>query len=173
MPALGINTMSKDVEAIGDIVDGTKYNTSGSPADEYYRYENLKRKIGSSGLSSGEQTKVLQAVSEREGIELKILAKLADITESSPEFAQVYDLTGTRDKFEQAQRLAQVVYDKVRAEAILGFYTPDKTTLLNHFRERTLPAAQLRTTAVGTLGQESSVAARITSGIAAALGIRS
>lgn len=134
---------STDVEGLGDIINGTNYVT-GSAADEYYKYKLLEAKLAKSGLNPDERNKVLQSQSEREAIELQILLRLSDITESSPEWAQVVDITGSRDRFEQAKRLAETVYDKVRAEAILGFYTPEKDALKQHFANRTRASAQVR-----------------------------
>lgn len=140
---------SKDVEGIQDIVNGTKYDNHGSAQEEYYRNELLRIKLlRDNTLSTVEKEAILQATSEREGIELRILAKLSAITESSPEFAQVVDLTGTKDKFEQAKRLAEVTYDRIRAQQVLSFYTPEEAVMKQHFRARTLPAALARTTAV-------------------------
>ena len=134
---------STDVEGLADVVNGTNY-VSGSAADEYYKYKLLEAKLAKSKLDSGDQNKILQSQSEREAIELQILLRLSDITESSPEWAQVVDITGSRDRFEQAKRLAETVYDKVRAEAILGFYTPEKSALQQHFANRTRASAQVR-----------------------------
>ena len=67
-----------------------------------------------------------------------------DITESSPEFSQVVDITGSRDRYEQARILAEVVYDKARAEQILSWYTPNKESLTSHFSARTDKALTIR-----------------------------
>lgn len=145
---------SKDVEQVNDIVNGTKYDNSGSAQEEYYRRELLQKKldrVGDSILTDEDKLKIMRASSEREGIELQILAKLADITESSPEFAQVVDLTGTKDKYEQAKRLAEVSYDRIRSEQILNFYTPSKEKMREHFKTRTLPSAVARAAAVGPI----------------------
>ena len=124
----------------GDVVSAKK----GSAQEEYYKYMLLKEKLKQSGEGSGDggfKHPLLQVQSEREGIEMQILKKLINITESSPEFSQVADITGSRDRYEQARILSEVVYDKVRAEAILGFYTPDKDALQSHFVERTVRAS--------------------------------
>ena len=128
----------------GDVVSAKK----GSAQEEYYKYMLLKEKLKQSGEGEGDggfKHPLLQVQSEREAIEMQILKKLITITESSPEFSQVADITGSRDRYEQARILSEVVYDKVRAEAILGFYTPDKDVLQNHFVERTLKSSEGRT----------------------------
>ena len=145
----------KDVEQIADVVNGTKYDNHGSAAEEYYRYMLLEKKLqGRTGAD-----RILKATSEKEEIEYRILLKISALTESSPEFAQVVDLTGTRDKFEMARRLAETVYDKVRAEQILGFYTPSKEVLKSHFYDRIRGATQLRVRNAVATAQSGQAAA--------------
>ena len=155
---------STDVEGLADVVNGTNY-VSGSAADEYYKYRLLQAKLEKSGLAAGDRDKILQSQSEREAIELQILLRLSDITESSPEWAQVVDITGSRDRFEQAKRLAETVYDKVRAEAILGFYTPEKTALQQHFANRTRASAQVRSTFLSGTPQPVSWFGRVAAAV--------
>ena len=84
----------KDIEGVGDVINGTKC-TGGDAQQEYYKLRLLqeKPKNAPGGLDSAFAKKVLNQRSEKEEIEWLVLAKLADITESSPEFAQVRDLT--------------------------------------------------------------------------------
>ena len=105
---------------LGDVVS----KKGGSAAEDYYRYMLLKAKVDAGSADK----KLLKFQSEKETIELSILTNLMDITESSPEFSQVVDITGSRDRYEQARILAEVVYDKARAEQILSWYTPNKTS---------------------------------------------
>ena len=118
----------------GDIVSAKK----SSAQEEYYRYMLLQAKLQNLNPADGRAVDpLLTAQSEREVIELSILRKLMGITESSPEFSQVVDITGSRDRYEQARILSEVVYDKVRAETILSFYTPEKTSMETYFRDAT------------------------------------
>jgi len=126
---------------LGDIVS----KKGGSAAEDYYRYMLLKEKV-KNGL--GDES-LLTFQSEKEAIEMSILTNLLNITESSPEFSQVVDITGSRDRYEQARILAEVVYDKARAEQILSWYTPDKKSLTDHFSARTDKAVTLRTSKGG------------------------
>ena len=121
---------------LGDIVS----KKGGSAAEDYYRYMLLKEKV-KNGL--GDES-LLTFQSEKEAIEMSILSNLLNITESSPEFSQVVDITGSRDRYEQARILAEVVYDKARAEQILSWYTPNKTSLTDHFTARTNKAVTIR-----------------------------
>ena len=114
----------------GDIVSAKK----GSAAEEYYRYMLLKEKLAV--LKDSESNPLLKVQSEREAIEMSILGNLISITESSPEFSQVVDITGSRDRYEQARILSEVVYDKARAEQILSWYVPSVDSLKGHFKSR-------------------------------------
>jgi len=106
----------------------------GSAADRYYNYMLMKEKLADNNGNLGDKaSKVLKSKSEKEEIEYDILQKISDIKESSPEFAQVSEITGTTDKFEMARELASLVYDKVRAEQILQFYTPSRADLQQKF----------------------------------------
>jgi len=121
---------------LGDIVS----KKGGSAAEDYYRYMLLKEKV-KNGL--GDES-LLTFQSEKEAIEMSILSNLLNITESSPEFSQVVDITGSRDRYEQARILAEVVYDKARAEQILSWYTPGKDSLTDHFKARNSKALEVR-----------------------------
>jgi hypothetical protein len=123
----------------GDIVSSKK----ASAQEEYYRYMLLKEKLAATADGSTADP-LLKVQSEREAIEMSILRNLINITESSPEFSQVADITGSRDRYEQARILSEVVYDKVRAESILSFYTPDAEHLRNHFSVRTARSLETR-----------------------------
>ena len=123
----------------GDIVSSKK----ASAQEEYYRYRLLEAKLKNMKEGSGADD-LLKVQSEREAIEMAILRNLIKITESSPEFSQVADITGSRDRYEQARILSEVVYDKVRAESILNFYTPDRETMSAHFTTRTSKSLEVR-----------------------------
>lgn len=113
-----------------------------SAQEEYYRYMLLEAKL--KNLKNSESDDLLKVQSEREVIEINILRKLLNITESSPEFSQVVDITGSRDRYEQARILSEVVYDKIRAETILSFYTPEKASMETYFKDITRQSAQDR-----------------------------
>jgi hypothetical protein len=122
---------AKDGHQSADIVS----HKGRSAQEEYYRYKLLESKL--KNLQDDNADPLLTVTSEREAIEMNILRKLILITESSPEFSQVVDITGSRDRYEQARILSEVVYDKVRAETILGFYTPPPTEMKRYFLDRT------------------------------------
>jgi len=139
----------KDIEGVGDVINGTKY-TGGDAQQEYYKLKLLQEKLKNTpgGLTSDFAKKVLGQRSEKEEIEWLVLAKLADITESSPEFAQVRDLTGTENKMDQAKKLAEIAYNRIRSEQIMSWYSADKEDMLAHFYDRTKKSADVRNPAI-------------------------
>ena len=131
---------TRETPQTGDLIGhtGNHSATNGSAQEQYYRYMLMKEKLGGKGDA------ILKATSEREDIEVQILQKLVNITESTPEFAQIVSITGSSDRFEQARILAESVYDKIRAEQVLSFYTPSKAVLEANFYNKTLASAQDR-----------------------------
>ena len=161
----------KEVEQSGDLLNGSFHSSSGNhggAAEKYYSYMLLKEKL--LNRNNAAVPDILKATSEKEDIEYMILAKLVKITESSPEFAQIQSLTGTADRFEQSRILAEAVYDKLRAEQILGFYTPEKDLLLNNFYTKTSRSAVERNQHVAA-GVAQNVTDGIATRVARALGI--
>jgi hypothetical protein len=101
---------------------------SASPQDEYFRYMLMKEKLGAG-------SSILSAKSEQDEVEIKILEKLINVRESTPEWNQVVDLTGSKNRFEQARILAEIAYEKEKAEKVLSFYVPSKATLAGIFQK--------------------------------------
>ena len=131
---------TSETNQAGDLVSAGGHSAiNGSAQEQYYRYMLMKEKLAHKGEAG-----ILGATSEREDIEHNILEKLVKITESSPEFAQIVSITGSSDRFEQARILGATVYDKVRAEQVLSFYTPDKKELEESFYRKTLASASDR-----------------------------
>lgn len=128
-------------------------NKKASAQDEYYRYMLLEAKLKNLKDPDGNVDELLKVQSEREVIEMNILRKLMSITESSPEFSQIVDITGSRDRYEQARILSEVVYDKIRAETILSFYTPDKGKMETYFKDATKASSKVRLAKLGGAGQ--------------------
>ena len=161
---------TKETPQAGDLIGHTGNHSSvaGSAQDQYYRYMLMKEKL--TNRNDAIVPDVLKATSEREEIEYQILEKLVKITESSPEFAQIVSITGSTDRFEQARILAEAVYDKVRAEQVLSFYTPDKKVLMENFYSKTLASSQDRFTKVATGAATNGTT--VASSLLSALGIR-
>jgi hypothetical protein len=76
-------------------------------------------------LNTDEQT-ALQSISTREKVELKTLARLYQLEDTSPEFLQVKAITGGRDREDIAAKLTQKYLEKVQVEDVLNrFLAPD------------------------------------------------
>jgi hypothetical protein len=115
-----------------------------SPQDEYYRYKLMEAKLG-------KDSAILKAKSEQDEVEIQILKKLINIRESTAEWNQVVDLTGSKNRFEQARILAEISYEKEKAEQVLSFYVPSKTALGKVFKKTNDNAVALRSGAGGGL----------------------
>ena len=130
---------------------------SSSAAERYYNYMLMKEKLSANAQTKARGDKIIASLSEKEEIEQQILVKLVGIKESSPEFSQVSEITGSTDKFEMARELASLVYDKTRAEQILSFYTPSQTALKEQFFKSQTSSAKDRIQALagggGVAGQ--------------------
>jgi len=115
--------------AYGDDKMGTDVFTSevrerGSAAEKYYEYMLLKEKLGTTA-NAQTRDKILGSTSEKDAIKVKVLEKIIVLPESSPEFSQLVSITGTEDKFQQAEWIADRVYDKVVAKNVLAYYAPE------------------------------------------------
>jgi hypothetical protein len=115
-----------------------------SPQDEYFRYMLMKEKLGAN-------SDILKAKSEQDEVEIQILKKLIGIRESTAEWNQVVDLTGSKNRFEQARVLAEIAYEKEKAEKVLSFYVPSKESLAGVFKRTNDSAIALRSGAGGGL----------------------
>lgn len=114
--------------------------SSASPQDEYFRYMLMKAKLES--VTGGAD--ILNARSEQDEVEIEILKKLVNIRESTAEWNQVVDLTGSKNRFEQARILAEIAYEKEKAEQVLSFYVPTKPQLATIFKSTNDSALALR-----------------------------
>lgn len=120
---------------------------SSSAQERYFNYMLMKEKLkgGKAEIEANTRaSRIIGSLSEKEEIEQQILDKLTGIKESSPEFSQVSEITGSTDKFEMARELASLVYDKTRAEQILSFYTPSPQELKKQFFESQASSAKGR-----------------------------
>lgn len=122
---------------------------STSPQDEYFRYMLMKEKLGAN-------SDILKAKSEQDEVEIQILKKLINIRESTAEWNQVVDLTGSKNRFEQARVLAEIAYEKEKAEKVLSFYVPSKESLASVFKRTNDNAIALRSGGGGLVSGASS-----------------
>jgi hypothetical protein len=133
------------MSSIPNVVESGNVVSQGSSSaqERYFNYMLMKEKLkAGADVPEGRGRRIVASLSEKEEIEQQILDKLTGIKESSPEFSQVSEITGSTDKFEMARELASLVYDKTRAEQILSFYTPSQDALKEQFiRSQTSSAA--------------------------------
>ena len=114
--------------------------------------------------------KILAHQSELETLEMETLARLVEVSESSPEWAQIVAITGSKNRFTQARILAEAQYDKIRAEMLLNFYTPNKNVLKKHFVDRNTASAKVRTEELDALKVRIGAATSAVTGRAAPAG---
>jgi len=108
----------------GDALQHTT-SLSGSKADEYYAWKLMQERMavwGDDRLSEASK-KLLGSISQREAIKHKILSKILDdsYAESTAKYAQLVRYTeGRKNKLDQAEYLANKVFDTLEAKAVLN-----------------------------------------------------
>jgi hypothetical protein len=122
--------------------DGSK-----STADAYYEWMLRKEKLsniltsvpaGAEGWLTQAEKDALGTIGEKEKLEIKILARLSGLADSSPELLQVKALTDCKSREECARSLADIYYRKYTTEEILNrFVAPEDTkkTILDSSRK--------------------------------------
>lgn len=102
-------------------------DSSKSAQEKYYEFQLRKEKlskIAAAGVTAGWLTTAEQSalgeVGEKEKLEMKILARLYSIADSSPEYLQVRSLTGAKDRESCAAALADIYYRKFTTEEVLN-----------------------------------------------------
>ena len=107
--------------------DSLQHTTSlaGSKADEYYAWKLMQERMavwGDDRLSE-ESKQLLGSISQREAIKHKILGTILsdDYAESTAKYAQLVRYTeGRKSKLDQAEFLANKVFDTLEAKAVLN-----------------------------------------------------
>ena len=87
-----------------------------SAQEDFYRYMLLKERLGAGSA-------ILQAKSEKDIIMEEILGKIVNVRESTAEWSELVSLTGSENRFAQAEKLADIAWEKRRAELVLEKYT--------------------------------------------------
>jgi hypothetical protein len=114
-------------EELGDGLNAGRL--SQDAAHNYYSYMLLKEKLDSQGVDADVKSRILGARSEKEALELHILTVIQgdEYGESSANYSQLVDLTGTRDKISMAKFLAEKVYEREATKMILNRFAPAPT----------------------------------------------
>ena len=120
----------------------TNFLNDGSANSQQAYYDFMLRKeklgaiVGKGGTRptwlSKEETDALDEIGEKEKLEIKILARLSGLADSSPELLQVKALTECKSREECAKSLAEIYYRKFTTEEVLNRFvapTASKTIL--------------------------------------------
>lgn len=120
-------------EELGDAFNAGK--VAHNAAHDYFSFMLLKEKLQAQGIREGTPlyNRVVGSRSEKEALELHILAVIQgdEYGESSANFSQLVDLTGTRDKISQAKFLAEKVYEREATKMILNRFAPNPAVAAN------------------------------------------
>ena len=115
--------------------DGNK-----STQEAYYDYMLRKEKLTSltakattEGWLVSQEVDALNEVGEKEKLELKILARVSGLADSSPELLQLKALTDCKSREEIARSLADVYYRKITTEEVLNKYVAPTSAKANIF----------------------------------------
>lgn len=106
-----------------------------SAQQQYYEYQLRKEKlkdIAEKGVEDGwllsQEKDALGEVSDKEKIELKVLARLYGLTDTSAEYLQVKTITGCDSREEVAAKLADIYYKKYVTDSIIAKFISPNTT---------------------------------------------
>lgn len=118
--------------------------TTRSPEKAYYEYMLRKEKlaaIAAQGLKerwlTEDETKALSEVSDKEKLELKVLARLYQLGDTSADYLQVKTITNCDTREDIAAKLADIYYKKYVTDDIINRFVAPETTK----REILLPLA--------------------------------
>ena len=79
----------------------------------------------------------------------------------------LYNLTGSKSRFKQAEFLATQIYEQTRAETVMSYFTPDKNELKSQFYANTRVGLEARAKKLHAsetrIQQKRSVAAALAS----------
>jgi len=118
-------------EELGDALNSGR--VAQDAAHNYYSYMLLKEKLNQQDVGEEVKKRVLGATSEKEALELHILTVIQGegYGESTANYSQLVDLTGTRDKLQMAKFLAEKVYEREATKMILNRFAPAPNVATN------------------------------------------
>jgi len=121
-------------EELGDALNAGR--VVNDAAHNYYSFMLLKEKLKAQGVREGSDlySRVVGSRSEKEALELHILSIIQGegYGESSANYSQLVDLTGTRDKISMAKFLAEKVYEREATKMILNRFAPPPGAAVNN-----------------------------------------
>ena len=116
-----------------DIVPAAEMKPS-TASEKLARFQLLEAQIKARSSSDDLVKAVLGNMSEEEQIRLEVLLTINQYKESTPEWYQLCAMTkGRTDPFEQAEYLAHEIYEAQKAEVMMSYYTPSKSSVRETF----------------------------------------
>ena len=158
----------------GDVVPVAEAKAT-SAMEKYYRMQLLKEQLVGSkdetgtAIDAAGAAKILSNTSELDAIILKCYMKIRNFKESSPQWAQIYTITGKKDPWEQAEVIGSQLYEQQRSEVLMSYYAPDKSSVRETFMENARAANDAQGKVIGdkilaSKGMAGALAAFVTSG---------
>jgi hypothetical protein len=130
--------------AARELVSGMPHALSASdassrsnPQDEYYRLKLLEMKFGN-------DHPLVKGKTEKDEIMVEIGKRIVNVRESTPEWAELVALTGSENRIEQAEYLAEEAWNKRMRELVLRKYTGGKGKVDETFNDSQAKATGLR-----------------------------
>ena len=155
-----------------DIVPAAEMKPS-TASEKLARFQLLEAQIKARSSSDDLVKAVLGNMSEEEQIRLDVLLTINQYKESTPEWYQLCAMTkGRTDPFDQAEYLAHEIYETQKAEVMMSYYTPSKSSVRERFIEsakaggsaRSKALAEVVASAAAKKSLLASAAARLSGG---------
>jgi len=144
--------MSSSRAQMGDAIVGSGTFAS-NPQENWARHQLLGNQLNTmpEGWEGGEETwkivknKILGMRSEEDNIRLHVMAKLADVKESTCEWDSCVALCGGEtDRFKQADIIAASIWEKELAARKLAVFAPNKEVLHTLYNNSNTRALEVR-----------------------------
>jgi hypothetical protein len=107
-------------------------NSTRSPEKAYYEFMLRKEKLSAITRDApwldADEKKALNEISDKEKLELKVLARLYRLADSSADYLQVKTITGCDTREEIAAKLADIYYKKYITDDIMNRFVAPSTT---------------------------------------------
>ena len=136
----------------GDIVPVAETKAV-SAQEKYYRHMMMKEQLAytvdpttgnQKPRTAAEVAAILGTTSELDDIIMKCYLKVKNFKESSPQWSQLYTMTGKKDPWEMAEVIGSEIYEQQRSETLYSFYAPSKNEIRNTFLESSAKAAEIQ-----------------------------
>ena len=145
-----------------------------SAMEKFYRLKLMQEQIVGTKDEAGnvidedKAKEIISNTSELDSIILKCFMKIRAFKESSPQWAQIYTITGKRDPWEQAEVIGSQLYEQQRSEVLMSYYAPDKSSVRQTFLDNAKAANEAQGTIISELiskrGTASAIASLVTGG---------